>query len=247
MIDMKHTDKRFDKEEESLPKRMEGSRLLAIDAVLAAPPDNSWNTVRLHFDNFDIDINNALHDIVVDELGTLEEFGILSITKATKKTLNIPEVGADTSVFKIGTTVKRVTVINDIADIYGDGALVARTEYPQAIALHTGSEVIMIDTEVWFSEMIAIKKGRGIDELLYDDSANWENDPGEDPSTHFEFRTETQHLQFARKRSNASNPAPSEPRPKRTAEAPFPEQQKKRTGGPAKPVPNRAAPPENTK
>lgn len=99
VIDMEHADKRFSKEEESLLKRIKGSRLLAIDAVLAAPPDNSWNTVRLHFDNFDLDINNSLHDIVVDELGTLEEFGLLSIAKTTKKTLEIPEVGADTSTF----------------------------------------------------------------------------------------------------------------------------------------------------
>lgn len=194
VIDMEHADKRFSKEEESLLKRIKGSRLLAIDAVLAAPPDNSWNTVRLHFDNFDLDINNSLHDIVVDELGTLEEFGLLSIAKTTKKTLEIPEVGADTSTFEIGRTVERITIVNDIADIYGDGSLVARIEYPQAIALHTESGIIMLDKEVWFSEMIAIKKGRSIDGILYDDSVNWEDDPEEDPSTHFEFHTETQCL-----------------------------------------------------
>ena len=55
---MEHTDRRLDETEESLLKRMKGSRLLSIDAVLAAAPDNSWNTVRLHFENFDIDINH---------------------------------------------------------------------------------------------------------------------------------------------------------------------------------------------
>ena len=35
---------------------MKGSKLLTIDAVLAAPPDNSWNTVRLHFEGYDIDV-----------------------------------------------------------------------------------------------------------------------------------------------------------------------------------------------
>ncbi len=193
-MEMEHANKRFCQAEESLLKRMKGSKLLSIDAVLAAPPDNSWNTVRLHFEGFDIDVNNFLSDIVVDEFGTLEEFGLLSISEATKEVLDIPEVGADTTVFKIGETVEHVTVVNDIADIYGDGALVAKLEYPQAIALHTESGVIMLDKEVWFSEMIVIKRGKSVDELLYDESVNWEDDPEEDPTTHFEFRTETQRM-----------------------------------------------------
>ena len=67
-------------------------------------------------------------------------------------------------------------------------------EYPQAIALRTESGVIMFDKEVWFSETIVIKRGESIDELLYDESVNWEDDPEEDPTTHFEFHTEIQHL-----------------------------------------------------
>ncbi len=50
----------------------------------------------------------------------------------------------------------------------------------------------MLDKEVWFSEMIVLKNGERIENLLYDESVNWEDDPDEDPSTHFEFRTEIQ-------------------------------------------------------
>lgn len=134
---MQHTNKRFSKSEEATLERMKGSTLLSIDAVLAAPPNDSWNTVRLHFENFDVDVNNHLNDISVDEVGTLEEFGLLSITEAAKETLNIPEVGTDTTVFGVNETIIGVTIINDIADIYGDGKLAAKLEYPQAIALHT--------------------------------------------------------------------------------------------------------------
>ncbi len=191
---MEITNKRLSSEEEALLKRAKGSKLLSIDAVLAAPPDNSWNTVRLHFEDFDIDINNYLNDVVVDEFGSLEEFGLLSVSKASKETLNIPEVGTDTTIMRIGVLVNGITVINDIADIYGDGELVAKLEYPQAIAFHTDSGVIMLDKEVWFSELIVIKKGKSINTLLYDESVNWEDDPEEDPTTHFEFRTEMQEL-----------------------------------------------------
>ena len=191
---VEHANKRFCKAEELLLKRMKGSKLLTIDAVLAAPPDNSWNTVRLHFEDFAVDVNNFLNDIVVDEFGTLEEFGLLSISETSQEVLEIPEVGTNTTVFEIEETIKHVTVINDIADVFGDGTLVAKLEYPQAIALHTGSGVIMLDKEVWFSEMIVIKRGKSVEELLYDESINWEDDPEEDPTTHFEFHTEIQHL-----------------------------------------------------
>ena len=194
MIAMENVNKRFSQEEEALLERAKGSRLLSIDAVLAAPPDNSWNTVRLHFDDFDIDVNNYLHNVVVDEFGSLEEFGLLSVAESAKETLSIPEVGTDTTVMTIDALVYDVTVVNDIAEVYGDGKLVAKLEYPQAIAFRTESGVIMLDKEVWFSELLVIKQGERIGDLLYDESVNWEDDPEEDPSTHFEFRTETQDL-----------------------------------------------------
>lgn len=194
MIAMENVNKRFSQEEEALLERAKGSRLLSIDAVLAAPPDNSWNTVRLHFDDFDIDVNNYLHNVVVDEFGSLEEFGLLSVAESAKETLSTPEVGTDTTVMTIDALVYNVTVVNDIAEVYGDGKLVAKLEYPQAIAFRTESGVIMLDKEVWFSELLVIKQGERIGDLLYDESVNWEDDPEEDPSTHFEFRTETQDL-----------------------------------------------------
>ena len=190
----KIANKRFSPDEEALLKRAKGSRLLSIDAVLAAPPDNSWNTVRLHFENFDIDVNNYLNEIVVDEFGSLEEFGLLSITESSSETLSIPEVGTDTTVMTIDAVVDGITVINDIAEIYGEGELVSKLEYPQAIAFRTNSGVIMLDKEVWFSELLVIKRGDSIDALLHDESVSWEDDPEEDPTTHFEFRTETQEL-----------------------------------------------------
>ena len=194
VIVVKIANKRFSPGEEALLKRAKGSRLLSIDAVLAAPPDNSWNTVRLHFESFDIDVNNYLNEIVVDEFGSLEEFGLLSITEASSGTLSIPEVGTDTTVMTIDAVVDGIAVINDIADIYGEGEPVAKLEYPQAIAFRTNSGVIMLDKEVWFSELLVVKRGDSINTLLYDESVDWEDDPEEDPTTHFEFRTETQEL-----------------------------------------------------
>ena len=191
---MERSNNRFSRAEESLLKGVVGQRLISIDAVLAAPPDGSWNTVRLHFEGLDIDINNSLSRLVVDELGTLEEFGLLSVAESRREVLSIPEVGADTSVFKVDGVLTGVSVINNVIDIYGEGNLVAKIEYPQAVALHIGSDIILLDKEVWFSEMIVIKRGQSIDDLLYDESVNWQDNPDEDPTTHFEFRVEIQTI-----------------------------------------------------
>ena len=193
-MQVEYVNKRFTQDELRLLKRTKGSKLLSIDAVLAAPPDNSYITVRLHFEAFDIDINNYLNEIVVDEFGSREEFGLLSVTGASKDILSISAVGADTTVFQVNKSIRGVTVVNDIADIFGDGKQVARLEYPQAIALETDDGFIMLDKEVWFSESIVIKSGGTIGELLYDESVSWEDDPEEDPTTHFEFCIEMQKL-----------------------------------------------------
>ena len=191
---MEYVNKRFTQDELRLLERIKGSKLLSIDAVLVAPPDNSYITVRLHFDGFDIDLNNYLNEIVVDEFGSLEEFGLLSVIEGSKDILSIPAVGADTTVFQVNKSIRGVTVVNDIADIFGDGKQVARLEYPQAIALETDDGFIMLDKEVWFSELIVIKSGGTIGELLYDESVSWEDDLEEDPTTHFEFCIEMQKL-----------------------------------------------------
>ena len=193
-MQVEYVNKRFTQDELRLLERTKGSKLLSIDAVLAAPPDNSYITVRLHFDGFDIDLNNNLNEIVVDEFGSREEFGLLSVAKASEDILNIPAVGTDTTVFQVNKTIRGVTVANNIVDIFGDGVQVVKLEYSQAVALETDDGFIMLDTEVWFSELIVIKSGGTIGELLYDESVNWEDDLEEDPTTHFEFCIEMQKL-----------------------------------------------------
>ncbi|MGN0302200.1 MAG: hypothetical protein ACI4BI_04920 [Anaerotardibacter sp.] len=34
------------------------------------------------------------------------------------------------------------------------------------------------------------QKGHSIEEFLYDESVNWKDNPEENPTTHFDFRTE---------------------------------------------------------
>ncbi len=183
-------DKSFNAEEVKLLSSMRGKILGSIDAVIVAREDTAWNIVRLHLDGMNIDLVNSLEDITVDELGTLEEFGLLKVEKTDCETLDIPEASSDTTIFPIEESIKDVKIVSNCIDIFGNAQKVATIRYPQAVIIETESDFIVLDKEVWFSETITIKRGKSIDGLIYDESQNWEDDPEEDPSTHYEFRTE---------------------------------------------------------
>ena len=189
---MSETNKSFTSEEIAVLGSMLGKSLGSIDAVIVARSDLSWNTVRLHFNDLNVDINNHLGEIEVDELGSLEEFGLLSVASAPETKLELPEVSAETSSIEIEKTITSIKIVSDSIVVYGDGTPVATITYPQAVILEHEDGVIVLDKECWFSEMIAVKQGKDAENLIYDESVNWEDDPDEDPSTHFEFSTAMQ-------------------------------------------------------
>lgn len=188
---MQIADKRFSAEEIQLLASMAGQKLCSIDAVVVARDNLAWNTVRLHFAEVHVDLNNYLGEIVVDEFGSIDEFGLLSVSPASSEQLEIAEVGANTKTIDVGRKITEVQVVNNIIDVFGDGEKVATVVYPQAVVLMHDQGFIVLDKENWFSEMIAVKMANRIEGLIYDDSVNWEDDPEEDPSTHYSFRTET--------------------------------------------------------
>lgn len=191
---MSSTDKSFTVDELAILRDVCGRTLESIDAVIVARCDLSWNTVRLHLDGLDVDINNHLGEIEVDELGSLEEFGLMSVNRASGATLEIPEVSAATTTMEIGKVIIGVRVISNVIVVHGDGAPVATITYPQAIILEHTDGVIVLDKECWFSEMLAVKQGENAGALVYDESINWEDNPEEDPTTHYEFSTVEQVL-----------------------------------------------------
>ena len=117
---MEHTSRRFAQTEESLLKQAKGALLKSIDAVLAAPPDNSWNTVRLHFENFDLDVTTSS---TISWLTNSErsKSSVSSVEEAAADALDIPDVGTGTTAFDVSRIITSVHVVNDAADIYGEG------------------------------------------------------------------------------------------------------------------------------
>ena len=183
---MEDTNKTFSPRELELLASFKGAVLETIDACIVARGDMAWNTVRLHSDAGCVDVNNRLGEVTVDELGTVDEFGLMSVSEAEGNILDVPEASPETTVIPVGKRVAGVSVVNSRIDVHGNGELVARITYPQAILLDLGDEWLVLDKETWFDETIAIKAGANPVELVYDDSVNWADDPEEDPTTHYE-------------------------------------------------------------
>lgn len=191
---MTSTDKDLSPKERSILRDMVGRELLSVDAVIVARGDLGWNTVRLHLDGVDVDVDNRLVDVVVDEFGTIEEFGLLSVRRSSAETLSLPDVGADTTTRPVVRVVTGVSVLANDITIHGGGTPVASLSYPQAIIVGVGDECLVLDKENWFSETIAVKAGPDPLALVYDGAVDWEDDPDEDPTTHYEFSSRVEEL-----------------------------------------------------
>ena len=89
----------------------------------------------------------------------------------------------------MGKVVTGVSVLVNDVNVYGKGVLVASLSYPQAVVVGLGDEYLVLDKETSFSEMIAVKLGADPFALVYDASADWEDDADEDPTTHYEFNS----------------------------------------------------------
>ena len=186
--------KRFTAHELKLLANVKGKTLERVDACIVARGDMAWNTVRLHFEDCALDVNNRLGEITVDELGTVDEFGLMSISVASVETLDVPEASPQTTIIPVGKRVEGITVVDDIVEVFGDGNPVANIAYPQAILFDLGDEWLSLDKETWFEETIAIKAGTDPALLVYDDTINWADDPDEDPTTHYEASTQRMEL-----------------------------------------------------
>ena len=130
----------------------------------------------------------------MDEFDSTEEFGILSLSAASQEILSIPKVSANTIKFTVNERIEEIEVIDSLINVYGNGVLVSSIVYPQAVVFKTKSEYIVIDKEIWFSEMLAVKHSNDVDSLVYDDSVNWVDDPEEDETTHYEYATQAHRL-----------------------------------------------------
>ena len=189
---MKITNKIFTKEELELLQQLKGEILKSVDLVVVARDNLGWNTARIHADNnINIDLNNKNEAIIIDEFNNTDEFGILSLGRSPSGVLKLSDVSEDASIFPINRKVKDVSIVKDTVRVFGNEEAVSEVSYIQAIVFDLEDSYLVLDKETWFSEMIAIKQGNNLKNLIYDDLPNWEDSIEDDPNTHYEYESKT--------------------------------------------------------
>ena len=191
---MQNEFKGFCKSQKQLLKNLAGATLEYIDAVLADDVNTAWNTVRVHTSSGSVDVNCLLEELAINNDGDTDEFGIISVREADASLLKVDTISTDTTSIEIGKIIANVGFITNTLDSFYNNEQLVHRENVQAVffELNDGSFLIL-DREVWFEEALTIKQGMILDELIYDDSESWEDDP-DDPRTRFEYTTRVERL-----------------------------------------------------
>lgn len=187
---MIRTDTAFNQAEIDILKSFEGMKLQSYEMKCVGGND-AWSTVRLHFENGIIDINSSIQIIPEDNKGSSDEFSVLRVVKVVSPEIPIvPDMPGETVVRVIDKAVVSFAIANDIVRYYSGDVQDSEIVYTQAVLVDFGTSFLCIDKEAWFSEILFVKSGSNMKELVHDDSSSLEIDPKEDPISRMVYSSE---------------------------------------------------------
>ena len=93
-------------------------------------------------------------------------------------------------IVEVNRNVIGFSISNDCVSYYSNDVWDSEITYTQAILIDLGTDYLCIDKEAWFSEILFVKGGDKIEELVHDDSSSLEIDPEEDPNSRMEYSSE---------------------------------------------------------
>lgn len=174
--------------ERSLIQSCVGKTLTSLQGVMLG--DVAWHTVRVETDGPTFDITCLQTSQPIDDQGDTDEYGVIHVDRAQAGSLEVPDIAGDAERRPIRQTIDAVYVANDEIATFSHSTLICKRKSAQAVIFKLADGThLAIDRGVWFSEMLAISEGASVERLLYDGSQDWEDDPLEDPDTHYEFRS----------------------------------------------------------
>lgn len=174
--------------ERSLVQSCVGKTLTSLQGVMLG--NAAWHTVRVETDGPTFDITCLQTSQPIDDQGGADEYGVIHVDRARPGSLEVPDIAGDADQMPIGQTIDAAYIANDEIATYSHSTLVCNRRSTQAIIFKLANGMhLAIDRGVWFSEMLIISEGASVENLLYDGSQDWEDDPLEDPDTHYEFRS----------------------------------------------------------
>jgi hypothetical protein len=163
-----------------------GKQLRQFQGVMLG--DAAWHTVRLETAGPAIDITCTKTLQQVDDAGNTDEFGTMKVSIAKPETLHVPDIEGDAETRTLDGTITGVHIANERISVTVRGKTVSTRQSTQAIILELDdSSSLVVDRGVWFSEMLVVSRGNYVGSMLYDGSQDWEDDPDEDPDTHYDY------------------------------------------------------------
>ena len=181
------TDTSLNQSEIAILKSFNGKLLRSYEMKCVGGND-AWHTVRLHFENGDIDIVASIQKIPEDERGSSDEFSVIRVVEASPETSIVPDMPGDTVVIEVGKVAVGFSIANDVIRYYSHDVQDSEIIYTQAILVDFKNDILCIDKEAWFSEILFVKSGNNAEELVHDDSSSLEIDPEEDPVSRMEYK-----------------------------------------------------------
>lgn len=102
----------------------------------------------------------------------------------------VPDMPGETVVREVDKVATGFSIANDVVRYYSGDVQDSEIIYTQAILVDFGIGFLCIDKEAWFSEILFVKSGSDMCELVKDDSSSLEIDPEEDPNSRMEYSSE---------------------------------------------------------
>ncbi len=190
---MINEDRRIRKQEIELLSVLKGSKLLKVEAAIAAPPNVAWNTVRIHSENYSIDVNCLLEEVKINEEGDFEEFGVISVDKVTSEKLDISSISPETEEIVVNKKIDKIEIFETSTVAKFQGIPFCEKRFTKAIVFSFRDECLVVDKLAWFDEMLRVSFGKNPEDLLYDESQDWEPDEDENRVS-FEYSIEKVEL-----------------------------------------------------
>ena len=171
----------------NVPPALVGKAVEGLEAVIVARDDMAWGTVRIHAGDATFDVTNTLRDLPINDVGDDEEFAVLSVSEAGTGELHVEDVDKASGWCELNATITDVALVNGHVTATEADSVIMERAYTQAVVLELDDgDYLVLDKGPWFSEMITIGMGSSWEELVYDDSQDWEDDP-EEPAVHYSW------------------------------------------------------------
>ncbi len=186
---MIRTDAALNQDEIDILKSFEGMQLKSYEMKCVGGND-AWSTVRLHFESGTTDVVSSIQRISEDDKGSSDEFSVLRVLEVSPETPLVPDMPGETVVRAVDKAAAGFSIVNDVVRYYSGDVQDSEIIYTQAILVDLGNGFMYIDKEAWFSEILFVKSGSDMGELVKDDSSSLEIDPDEDPGSRMEYSSE---------------------------------------------------------